>query len=123
MFGDASFVNLVHGYNASAFQVGDVCLVGSIIVFKVGYFMWTPSAVLDIDIASLAAITLHHPIPSLVLIGTGAYTRPLSTEIIDAFIAQGITLDVRSTEDAIATFNFLLQEDRPVALCALPAGV
>jgi len=122
----ATYMNLVHGYNSTSFQVGDVCLVGalcawpavsphltlracagSIVVFKDGYYMWRPQSMRDVTAEALAVLSLHHPTPSLVLVGTGQYARPLSEEVVQAYSEQGITLDVRSTVRALLTLPAL----------------
>uniref|UniRef100_A0A6B2LMI6 NADH dehydrogenase [ubiquinone] 1 alpha subcomplex assembly factor 3 n=1 Tax=Arcella intermedia TaxID=1963864 RepID=A0A6B2LMI6_9EUKA len=119
LLGSTENLNVINGYNDWSFHVKDVCLCGSIMVFPEAYFLWRARKATDITIDSLKLISTIHPTPSYVLVGTGENQLMLPSEVVEHYSSLGITLESLSTPNACSTFNFLLQERRPVALAAL----
>jgi len=111
--------NSIHGFNDNAFLINDVCLYGSMIVFSNCYFLWRARTISDITIESLRIVELHYPTPSLLLVGTGEFTVSIDMEVCNYYLSKGIVIETSSTPTACATFNFMLQENRPAALAVL----
>ena len=103
---------------------------GPVIVFPKHIMMWNVNKVEDITIESLSPIALLWPkirkftyvrklISGLLFVGTGSKLVQISPEIREHFRAKGIIIEVQSTRNALATFNFCNSEDRDAAVALL----
>lgn len=59
------------------------------------------------------------PSAEVLILGTGASMVVPSPEVLGYFQSQGVAVEFMRTVDACATFNFLMEEQRPVAAALL----
>ncbi|MDF2940474.1 MAG: hypothetical protein K0R66_1116 [Gammaproteobacteria bacterium] len=73
---------------------------------------WPPQSIDDLQLEHLETLLAKQP--EMILLGTGAKQVFPSSELLAAIQAQGIGIEVMSTEAASRTFNILVSEDRRV---------
>jgi uncharacterized protein len=73
---------------------------------------WPPQSVKDLTLEQLQTLLAHQP--EVILLGTGTKQVFPSAELLAAVQAQGIGIEVMSTDAASRTFNILVSEDRKV---------
>ena len=69
-------------------------------------------------------LALLHPLPDLLILGTGASTRPVTKQTRELLASLGVKVDIMDTNNAAASFNLLSTErgTEGVAAAMLPAG-
>ena len=89
--------------------------------------MWNVDGPEDINEDSLALFTILDPKIDVLIIGfgdntsqTGKRSFPVDTSIILKMLRKGINVELLTTENAIATYNFLVEEGRVVAAALIP---
>ena len=79
---------------------------------------WTVTGLENLNESSLAP--LFDLSADVVLVGTGARQRFLSSEVMMAFYRRNIGVEVMTTRAACVTFNVLALEERRVAAALMP---
>ena len=103
---------LIQGYGAGGFKVGDDDHKGSIIVFPERTVPWPVSSPEEITVQSLneALKGERH----ILLIGCGSQFTPPPPTLKGELKKAGVVLEWMDTGAACRTFNVLLHEDRQV---------
>lgn len=114
---------MVNAYDAAGFRVNGVRLLGSVLLAPHASFLWRARTMADVTRASLGFLPLLEPEIELVVIGSGRTIQPLAAEVRAWLERQRIGVEVHTSANACATFNFLNQEERRVvgAMLALDA--
>jgi uncharacterized protein len=110
---------VVQGYGPNSFRVNGEDVFGSVLLFRDAFFSWNVTQFEQITPQSLVPIQLHHPAPELLILGVGPMLKPLSPAFMEHFKKLGVAVEVMNTPSALATFNFLNQEERSVAAALL----
>ena len=89
--------------------------------------MWNVEGPQDINEDSLSLFTILDPKIDVLIIGygdnssqSGKRTFPVDTSIIMKMRRKGINVELLTTENAIATYNYLVEEGRVVAAALIP---
>jgi len=122
----AGVVNLIDSYAVDGFRLNDnTKILGPCIVFPTQVLLWNVDGPEDITEDSLALFTVLDPKIDVLLIGYGDTPKkgkkfPVDTSIIMKMRKKGVTCELLTTENAIATYNFLVEEGRVVAAALIP---
>lgn len=107
-------VNLVRGYAPGQLRIGETThTTGVILTATVLIEHWRPATAQDIDAGDLAPLLELEP--EIVLLGTGQRQQFPEPQVLQAFYARRIGVEVMDTSAACRTFNLLVAEGRPVA--------
>ena len=110
----------VRGYGDTSFQLNEVQVNQSVLLFSKSFLVWNARTFEDITVESLAPFALLHPTLEVLFIGCGeVQPRQLPREVVQFFRTKGIVLEASSTVNAAATFNILISEGRNVAAALL----
>lgn len=112
----------IRAFGDRSFQVNNVKVRQSVLLFPHSFLAWNVSRFEDITIDSLAPFTLLYPTLELLFIGCGKHAPSplrLAPEIHQFFREQGIMLEVTTTPNAATTFNILNAEHRHVGAALL----
>ena len=102
------------------FQVNDILVRQSILLFKDHFLLWSANDFDDITIESLHIFTVLYPTIEILLIGCGEFQpKQLDNKIIQHFKSKGIVIEATNTSNAAATYNILISEERNVAAALL----
>ena len=114
--------HLIEAYGSGGFRFADMSHRGSILALPSGVRAWGVLDAGEIDAASLKAL-FDEPKGAVqfLLIGTGATMTMLPPALQKALRASGISVDAMATRHAIATYNIMLGEKRPVAAALVAA--
>ena len=80
---------------------------------------------LDLSTAQMfGIISLINPLPDLLILGTGATTRPVTKKTRELIASLGLKIDIMDTRNAAASFNLLSTErgTEGVAAAMIPVG-
>lgn len=112
----------IDGYGSGGFRFADMSHQGSILALPSGIRAWSiqDGEVMTLDLLTPAlreAASLDY-----LLVGSGLDLRPLGRPVLEAFAAQGLSIEVMPTSAAARTYNVLVAENRRVgaALVAVP---
>ena len=110
----------IRGYGNSSFQLNEVQVNQSVLVFRKSFLLWNAKTFADVTVENLGVFALMHPTPEVVFIGCGE-VQPgrLPPDLVQFFKAKGIVVEASSTVNAAATFNILVAEGRNVAAALL----
>jgi len=110
----------VRGYGDRSFQLNEVQVNQSVLLFRKSFLLWNARTFEDISVESLAPFALLHPTLEVLFIGCGeVQPKQLSPDVVKFFRAKGIVVEASSTVNAAATFNILASEGRNVAAALL----
>lgn len=114
--------HVVEGYGAGGFRFGGMSHRGSILVTPSGVRAVAAKDLGQVDEATLLPL-FEEPAGAvnLLLLGTGLSLVLPERALRDALKAQGFGVDPMATAHAVATYNILLGENRPVAALLLSA--
>jgi len=122
----AGVVNLIDSYAVDGFRLNDnTKILGPCIVFPTQVLLWNVDGPEEITEDSLALFTVLDPKIDVLLIGYGDTPKkgekfPVDTSVIMKMRKKGVTCELLTTENAIATYNFLVEEGRVVAAALIP---
>ena len=85
-------------------------------------FLWAPTQWDEVTVESLAILDLLQQKPDLILFGTGSRIRPLPPSVSSYLQQLGIGYEVLQSNNALATFNMLAEEERLVMAAMVPYG-
>jgi uncharacterized protein len=110
---DNSALHFIRAWEPGRLRIADRWVTGNVIVGAERIIEgWTTRAPSELTIAELEpALAIE---PTIVLLGTGAQQLLPDTELMAAFAARSVGLEIMSTPAACRTFNVLLQEQRRV---------
>ena len=106
---------LIQGYGDGGFRVSGVRYSGSIIVFPWGTVSWPVVAGDNFTVEHFCAIRDAGNEVSVLLLGCGAKTSLIGTQLRAQVRAWGVVIEAMDTGAACRTYNVLLSEDRFVA--------
>ena len=113
---------LIQAYGAGGFRIANQRHEGSVLVFPERTIAWLAATFDAASLDNMVEIAAAQPRPEILLVGTGARSRPIVPAMRAHFRALGIMVDAMDTGAACRTYNILLAEDRRVAAALLPAG-
>lgn len=105
----------IDAYGNGGFRFADMSHRGSVLCLPSGIYGWDKADAGDLSVADLARVLAEAEQIEVLLVGTGAEIRPLSTEVRAALRERHIRSDPMSTGAAVRTFNVMLAESRAVA--------
>ena len=106
---------LIQGYGDGGFRVSGVRYSGSIIVFPWETVPWPVVAGDKFTVEHFCAIRDAGNEVSVLLLGCGAKTSLIGTQLRAQVRAWGVVIEAMDTGAACRTYNVLLSEDRFVA--------
>ena len=106
---------LIQGYGDGGFRVSGVRYSGSIIVFPWETVTWPVVAGDNFTVEHFCAIRDAGNEVSVLLLGCGAKTSLIGTQLRAQVRAWGVVIEAMDTGAACRTYNVLLSEDRFVA--------
>jgi len=106
---------LIQGYGDGGFRVSGVRYSGSIIVFPWETVSWPVVAGDNFTVEHFCAIRDAGNEVSVLLLGCGAKTSLIGTQLRAQVRAWGVVIEAMDTGAACRTYNVLLSEDRFVA--------
>lgn len=110
----------IRGYGDTSFQVNEVQVNQSVLLFRKSFLLWNARTFEDITVDSLALFSLLHPTIEVLFIGCGELQPSrLPADLVQHFKAKGIVLEASTSVNAAATFNILISEGRNVAAALL----
>jgi uncharacterized protein len=109
----------VTGYGVEQFQVNDICMHGSVLLFPRFMLLWAPKTLADITVDSLRPLALVRPKLDLLVLGTGNSVEQLSAPVLKYLDELGVLVETCRSAEAVATFDMLNAEDRAVAAAIL----
>jgi len=120
----AGLINMVDSYAVDGFRLNDdTKILGPCVIFPTQILAWKVSGAEDISEESLALFTILDPKLDVLVIGhglTNGARNPVDPKTILKMRQKGLNIEVLSTENAISTYNFLVEEGRVVAAALIP---
>jgi uncharacterized protein len=115
--------HVIDGYGSGGFSFGGMSHRGSILATPSGIRAVVPQDLAQVDEATLLPL-FQEPsgAVNLLLLGTGASLVLPTRTLRDALKAHGFGVDPMATAHAVATYNILLGENRPVAALLLASS-
>ena len=113
---------LVDSYSASGFVVNGVYLRGAVLLLPRLNLLFDVASLEELTPRSLDVLALIDFQPDMLVIGTGRTLRQPPREALAFLEELGINVELAATPQASATFNFMVQENRPVAGVIFPLG-
>jgi NADH dehydrogenase [ubiquinone] 1 alpha subcomplex assembly factor 3 len=111
---------LVNSYFRTGFRVSGITLEGSVCIAPHASFLWKPRTVAEISVDSLRFIPLLEPSIEIVVLGCGRTVQEVDPSVRRWLDKQRIALEVHTSPNACATFNFLNQEQRRALAALIP---
>ena len=130
---------MIDGFSTTGFLLNNnTRVMGPVIVMPDAILQWNISSVLSVDEKAFVLFDLLHPKPDIVFFGYGCKTREITDSkiqdskdylrqrsqmimrIVLGMKKKGINVEALPTEDAIASYNYLCNEDRLVAAAFIP---
>lgn len=111
---------IVNSYYRTGFRVSGVMLEGSVCVTPHASFLWRPRTAAEVDLDALRFIPLLEPPIDIVVVGTGRAVDKLDPAIRGWFEKRRIGVEVHTSPNACAMFNFLNQEHRRAVAVMIP---
>jgi NADH dehydrogenase [ubiquinone] 1 alpha subcomplex assembly factor 3 len=112
----------VKKYNPHAFEINNVYVRSSVILFQNSFLQWKVRSVEEFKPEDLSIFSLLYPLLDIVIVGTGEnmiMDREKMEAIRQYLKSHGIACEIMKTVDAAPTFNFLNSEGRHVAAALL----
>jgi len=117
-------VNMVDSFAVDGFRLNDdTKILGPCVIFPTQVLAWNVSGAEDISEESLALFTILDPKLDVLVIGHGltkSSRNPVDPRTILKMRQKGLNVEVLTTENAISTYNFLVEEGRVVAAALIP---
>ncbi|XP_055856104.1 NADH dehydrogenase [ubiquinone] 1 alpha subcomplex assembly factor 3 [Episyrphus balteatus] len=114
---------MINGFSQYGFRLNnDMVIVGPMAIFPRSVLSWNISSFEEINEDSLSIFYTLEPKIDVLVIGIGdqKVTPQLSMKIIQFMKKYKINVEILTTEQACATFNFLNAESRMVAAALIP---
>jgi NADH dehydrogenase [ubiquinone] 1 alpha subcomplex assembly factor 3 len=112
---------IIDTYSSHGFRLSSgVFMIGPIAAFPRTVFQWDVSSVLDITEESLSLFWLLEPKIDVLVIGVGDHGLNIDHKLRLFLRKKGVSVEVLPTSQAVATFNFLNDDNRNVAAALIP---
>lgn len=114
---------MVSGYSQLGFRLNNNLLaLGPIICFSNSIMAWYIEDDKDISEDSLSLLFNLEPMPSVVILGIGdnTYRKQIDKVVLAAIKKYGCNIEVLPIDAALATYNFIVSEQRHVAGAFIP---
>lgn len=114
---------MINGFSQYGFRLNnDMVIIGPMAIFPRSVLSWNINNFEDINEDSLSIFYTLEPKIDVLVIGIGdqKVTPQLSKKIIEFMKKYKINVEILTTEQACATFNFLNAESRMVAAALIP---
>ena len=113
---------LVDAYASWGFTVSGVTMAGTVLLLPRASFLFAPASLEELTPESLGVLDLlDSPIGMLVL-GCGRRSSRVPPDVRAWLEQRGASVEALATPHACSTFNFMVQEQRPVAAVLFPLG-
>lgn len=108
----------IDAYGNGGFRFAGMSHRGSILCLPSGVYAWEPAAekigAAGLEPDAFAPVFAEKDALGLLLLGSGRSLARPGADVRQAFVAQGVALEVMDTGAACRTYNVLLAEGRPV---------
>lgn len=114
---------LIDSYSQVGFRLNNgIMVVGAMIIFPKTVLSWSISSVEEVNEDSLSLLHYLEPKMDIVVLGTGdEYAHAIfRKDAIRSLLLHRISIEAAPTEQACATYNFLVAEKRSVVGCFIP---
>jgi uncharacterized protein len=106
----------IDAYGGGGFRVGGARVEGSLLILEDVARPWRPAALNQVEGLDFNPVISAGPgVVELVVLGTGAQTRPAPRLVREALQAGGFGLEVMNTPEACRLYNLLASEGRRIA--------
>ncbi|MDX2309148.1 MAG: Mth938-like domain-containing protein [Hyphomicrobium sp.] len=112
----------VDGYGNGGFRFAGMSHRGSLLCLPVGMVAWAPAYGADFGDSLLAALASAQPLPSLVIVGTGASLVMPDLALRAGLASLGAALEAMDTGAAVRTYNVMFGEGRDVGAALVAVG-
>ncbi len=117
---EISAANLIAAWEPGRIRIAERWIEGHVIVAAESLEQWTPAEPAELTSADLEpALALD---PEVVVIGTGLDQRLPDLDLMAAFAARGVGVEIMSTAAACRTYNVLVHEGRRVVAALVNAA-
>ncbi|KAG8127920.1 hypothetical protein E2320_014797 [Naja naja] len=113
-------IMFIENYTNYGFSINGNTVVGPCAILPQAILQWNVGTYKDIIPDSLTLFYMLEPKIEIVVLGTGAKVERLDPSILKCLQQRGIAVEVQSTPNACATFNFLVSERRVTAAGLIP---
>uniref|UniRef100_A0A8C5SH25 NADH dehydrogenase [ubiquinone] 1 alpha subcomplex assembly factor 3 n=1 Tax=Laticauda laticaudata TaxID=8630 RepID=A0A8C5SH25_LATLA len=113
-------IMFIENYTNYGFSINGNTVVGPCAILPHAILQWNVGTYKDIIPDSLTLFCMLEPKIEIVVLGTGAKVERLDPDILKCLQQRGIAVEVQSTPNACATFNFLVSERRVTAAGLIP---
>ncbi|KAM7256525.1 hypothetical protein ACFE04_012266 [Oxalis oulophora] len=110
------------GYSGTGFKVNGIDYEGSILAIGNLLMSWSPKTFSDITPDSLSIFKILRPVPEILILGCGSYTKPVDPQFRQFIRSTGMKLEAVDSRNAASTYNILNEEGRIVAAALIPYG-
>ncbi len=119
---EINYILLVDAYSSEGFRLNNRMKVfGPMAILPTSVLGWfVPNGIEDISAESLTLFSLLNPRPDVVVVGIGDSNARLSKKQIMELRGTGLNVEMLTTENAIATYNYLATEGRVVGAALIP---
>ena len=111
---------IVDAYAPWGFTVNGIALEGAVLLLPKASLLFAPASMAELTPASLEVLQLLENPPDSLLLGCGSRSARVPSEVHAWLEASNISLEALATPAACSTFNFMVQERRPVAAVLFP---
>ena len=113
-------LTLVEGYSRSGFRANGLSIEGAVLLLPTDVHPFAVRHLSDLTPASLALLADLEPRPELLIVGCGGCVGRLPAEAREWLEGEHIATELSNSRTACATFNFMVQERRPVVGILFP---
>ena len=114
---------MIDSYSPEGFRLNDGSFAfGPVIVFPTGVLSWKLLDYDDITDEAFAIFDVVYPKPDVIIVGLGdnSNTKSKADLFMNLRRKRGLNVEFLATPDAIATYNFMVSENRAVAAAMAP---
>ncbi|MFC3713955.1 Mth938-like domain-containing protein [Sphingoaurantiacus capsulatus] len=109
---------VIQGYAAGGFRVSGQHYAGGVLVTPTRAIDWPVTTLDDLTADSFAPLG-DEPV-EVILLGTGATMRRPAKDVMEAFVARGLVVELMDSKAAARTYTMLAGEGRLVVAALLP---
>lgn len=105
----------IEAYGNGGFRFAGMSHKGSILCLPAGILAWGVSEISEVDAGLIGLVRAEGATGGVLLLGTGRTPVFPAADVLTAFRAAGLWLEVMDTGAAARTYNVLLAEEREVS--------
>jgi len=105
----------IEAYGNGGFRFAGMSHKGSILCLPAGILAWGVSEISEVDAGLIGLVRAEGATGGVLLLGTGRTPVFPANDVLNAFRAAGLWLEVMDTGAAARTYNVLLAEEREVS--------